>query len=53
MNAILLHEARQWIADVFEDAPKRLTNAEVINGISRHYAGGWSQFTRDMEALLD
>jgi hypothetical protein len=47
MNATLLHEARQWILDVFEDAPIDLTDSEVTQGIKRHYEGGWAQFILD------
>ena len=41
-------EARGWIADVWGNAlAKRLTTAQVIAGIKRHYEGGWAQFIRD------
>lgn len=40
--------ARLWIADSFPDAEVQdLTNAEVVTGITRHYAGGWPGFIRD------
>jgi hypothetical protein len=41
-------EARSWIADCeWGDDTDDLTDIEVINGIKRHYCGGWTQFLRD------
>ena len=45
--AAAYQEARNWIADSFEDAPATLTNAEVKAGIEHHYEGGWDQFIID------
>ena len=47
MSATQLQEARDWIADCFEDAPDDLTDWEVIDGIKRHYLGGVDQFIAD------
>ena len=44
LTTIDLQEARDWIADCFEDAPGDLTNWEVIDGIKRKYLGGLDQF---------
>jgi hypothetical protein len=50
---IFLTEGRNWIQDVFEDAPTVLTDSEVIDGINRHYEGGWYQFWIDNSALVE
>jgi hypothetical protein len=50
---IFLTEARNWIQDVFNDAPTDITDQEVIDGINRHYAGGWNQFWRDNANLVE
>ena len=43
-----LAEARGWIADVWgAKLAKRLTDAQVIAGITRHYEGGWAGFRAD------
>jgi hypothetical protein len=43
-----VREARGWIADCFgEKLAKRLTVAEVVAGVARHYEGGWAQFIAD------
>jgi hypothetical protein len=46
-------EARLWIGECrWQDEPEaltKLTDAEVIRGIERHYRGGWSRFCRDIE----
>jgi len=47
-----IKEARGWIAEAFEDAPANLSDAEVIDGVQRHYDGGWPQFCSDVAALL-
>lgn len=44
-----LAEARDWIADAFEDAPDDLTDDEVIQGIARHYEGGIDAFRLDTQ----
>lgn len=44
-----LREAREWIEDVFEEAPCDLSSAEVENAIGRHYVGGVAQFVADGE----
>ena len=36
----------QW-ADLEDDDIKNLTDSEIINGISKHYSGGWPQFLDD------
>ena len=43
----IIQEARDWIADSFEDAPDDLTDRDVIEGIRRHYIGGMIQFIAD------
>ena len=43
----IIQEARDWIADCFEDAPGDLTDWEAIDGIKRHYVGGLDQFVTD------
>ena len=41
----LYHEARGWIADCFSDVDvAELSDAEVRDGIQRHYIGGWAAF---------
>lgn len=41
-------EARAWIADCWGDElADSLTNGEVVDGVKRHYDGGWAQFHRD------
>jgi hypothetical protein len=43
-----LAEARSWIADCeWADDTSGLTDAQVVRGIGRHYAGGWAQFLKD------
>lgn len=39
-----LVEARDWLADCFEDCPQHLTDAEVIAAVHRHYEGGLEAF---------
>ncbi len=41
---LLITEALEWLEDCFEDLPADLTNKEIINGIQRHYEGGWTAF---------
>jgi hypothetical protein len=51
-----LHEARNWIAEVFEVEEVdswQLTDQEVIDGINRHYSGGWGQFRTDNATLVE
>lgn len=43
----LFVEARGWIADCFEDAPKKLSDGDVIKAINEHYDGGWRGFMAD------
>ena len=38
----------QW-ADLEDNDIKNLTDREIINGISKHYQGGWPQFLADGE----
>jgi len=45
-------EARAWIADcgwadLTPAKVQRLTRAQVIAGIARHYEGGWAAFIAD------
>ena len=48
ITAQQVREARRWIADVWgAKLAKRLTRAEVIAGVQRHYEGGWAQFVAD------
>lgn len=42
-----LREAREWIEDVFEEAPCDLDSTEVENAIRNHYDGGLVQFVSD------
>lgn len=44
-----LREAREWIEDVFGEAPCDLDSVEVETAISRHYVGGINQFVADGE----
>jgi hypothetical protein len=49
-NQIL--EAREWLADCFEDMPDPLTTGEVVRAINRHYDGGWSTFLANTVTLV-
>lgn len=45
LNAQQLTEAREWIADCFEDVDAaELTHLEVERGIARHFEGGIAAF---------
>lgn len=45
---VYVADARAWIADCWgDDLADSLTNGEVIDGVARHYDGGWAQFHRD------
>lgn len=50
-----LTEARNWIADCFEVeeiGQWELSDQEVIDGVNRHYSGGWNQFVKDNAELV-
>lgn len=42
-----MREAREWIEDVFEEAPCDLDSIEVERAIANHYVGGLVQFAAD------
>ena len=51
-TAAQIREARGWIADcgwpdMTRTAVRRLTAAQVVAGVQRHYCGGWAQFVSD------
>lgn len=46
---LLVAQARGWIADSFDDVDAfELTDSEVIQGVQRHYDGGWAAFLEDV-----
>lgn len=45
LNAQQLTEAREWIADCFDDVDAtELTDQEVERGVARHFDGGIKAF---------
>lgn len=51
--AALVCEARGWIADCWPaDEVGSLTDAQVIAGVNRHYAGGWRAFVADSRPFV-
>lgn len=54
MSPSLIQQMRAWIADcIWQDLDAeqvaQLSEARVIQGVRRHYAGGLEQFVRDAE----
>lgn len=55
MTTIYLAEAKRWIADCFWNDHldwhlEELTEDDLIQGVERHYFGGWEQFRQDIES---
>ena len=48
IDAKLIRDARDWIADAFSDVDAdELSDAVVVWGVRNHYLGGWDQFVAD------
>jgi hypothetical protein len=41
-------DALDWLVDCdFPDLPEDITPREIVEGVGRHYEGGWPQFLTD------